>query len=58
MASPSPLPLHPDQLAWLRETTSKYQLADEHKALRIAVRYVMEEADLDRVFTMVRCANC
>ena len=53
-----PVHLHPDQLPWLRNMAAKYNLPDEHKALRVVLRYVMDEADPDTVFGEVRCRMC
>ena len=50
--------LQADQLAWIDEMRERYDIVDRHKALRIILRYVMEEGDPERVFTQIRCTNC
>jgi hypothetical protein len=50
--------LNEDHIEWLRHMATKYDLADEHKALRIVLDFVMNEADLETVFNEVRCNHC
>ena len=50
--------LNDDVIAWLKEMADKYDLEDENKALRVALDYVKEEADLDEVFDVIRCNHC
>ena len=50
--------LNDDVIAWLKEMADKYDLEDENKALRVALDYVKEEADLDEVFDVIRWNHC
>ncbi len=50
--------LNDDHVDWLKEMTEKYALDDEGKALRIVLDYVMEAADLNTVFEVIRCNHC
>lgn len=50
--------LNQSHVDWLKEMMALYGLFDEDKALRIALEYVMEEADQEAVFTEVRCNHC
>lgn len=50
--------LNDDHIAWLKEMTEKFSIADEAKALRIVLDYVMEEAAQETVFEEVRCNHC
>ncbi len=50
--------LYEDQLSWLKEMVDKFDLPDEHKALRILVDYARNDGDLDDIFTSIRCTHC
>ncbi len=50
--------LNEDHVEWLKEMEEKYGLFDRGKALRIALDYVMEEADQTTVFEEIRCNRC
>lgn len=45
-------------VSWLRAMKERYDIFDEHKALRILFEYAMQEGDADHIFGEVRCANC
>jgi hypothetical protein len=51
--------LNPDHMAFVRNTMEKYDLADEGKALRIIMDYMIVNPGIhDDVFTEVRCLRC
>jgi hypothetical protein len=50
--------LNEDHIDWLRKMATKYDLTDEHKALRIVVDHAMTECDEETVFNEVRCNHC
>ena len=50
--------INDDHLDWLREMVSKYNLADEHKALRILIDYAKTDGDLEVIFKEIRCNRC
>ncbi len=53
------LDINPDQLAFIRSAKEKYDLADESKAIRIALDYLSANPDIhDTVFGEVRCLGC
>ena len=45
-------------IEWLREMTAKFDLPDEHKALRVLFEYAMQDGDQDDIFDTIRCGNC
>ncbi len=47
-----------DQLDWLEDMSTKYDLPDKDKALRVVLDYVMTEADEEQLFTKIRCLRC
>ena len=47
-----------DHLDWLEDMSTKYDLPDKDKALRIVLDYVMTEADEKPLFTKIRCLHC
>ena len=50
--------LNADHVEWLKEMASKYDLPDEHTALRCVLDYAIDEADADTIFTEMRCRHC
>lgn len=46
------------QLAWLRDMAVRFELPDEHKALRVVLEHAIQDGDLDEIFTTIRCGNC
>ncbi len=50
--------LNDDHVEWLKEMTEKFSLEDVGKALRIVLDYVMEEANQETVFEVIRCNHC
>ena len=50
--------INEDQLEWLEDMSTKYDLPDKDKALRIVLDYVMTEADEKPLFTKIRCNHC
>lgn len=50
--------LNAEQIRWLQEMGRKYDLPDEHKALRCLIDYAIEEGDLDQIFKVERCLHC
>jgi len=50
--------LNADHIAWLKEMNEKFSIDDESKALRIVLDYVMEEAEQETVFEVIRCNHC
>lgn len=50
--------IYEDQFDWLEDMSTKYDLPDKDKALRIVLDYVMNEADEKPLFTKVRCNHC
>jgi len=50
--------LNDDHVEWLKEMTEKFSLEDVGKALRIVLDYVMEGADQETVFEVIRCNHC
>ena len=50
--------LNEDHVAWLKEMASKYDLPDEHKALRCVLDFAMQDADPDTIFQEIRCRHC
>jgi hypothetical protein len=51
--------LNPDHMAFLRSAREKYGLADEGKALRIIMDYLITTPGAhDEVFSEVRCLRC
>ena len=43
---------------WLKEMATKFDLPDEHKALRCLLDYAMTDGDLDAIFGEIRCKHC
>jgi hypothetical protein len=50
--------LNDDHVEWLKNMKNKFSLDDEGKTLRIVLDYVMEEADQETVFEVIRCNHC
>ena len=50
--------LNEDHHLWLEEMAEAFSLDDESKALRVALDYLIEEGDLDMVFSEIRCRHC
>ncbi len=51
--------LNEDQVAFLRDATQTYAIADQDKALRIILDYVLSNPGLHQdIFTEVRCLRC
>jgi len=50
--------LNDDHVEWLKEMAEKFSLDDVGKALRIVLDYVMEEANQETVFEVIRCNHC
>lgn len=50
--------LNDDHVEWLREMAKKYDLPDEHKALRCVLDHAMDEGDADAIFDKMRCRHC
>ena len=47
------------QYEWLKKMVEKHTLADESKALRCLINFVMDETDHEEsVFTDIRCMDC
>ncbi len=51
-------PLYADHRKFLTDMAEKYDLPDEHKALRVLVTYAMQEVNPDDIFKFVRCRHC
>ena len=47
-----------DAVRMLKAAAKKYDLADESKALRCILDYVIEDGDWDDIFEEVRCIRC
>lgn len=53
------LTLEVDQMNFLRSAAEKYGIADENKAARVVMDYIMSDRDIqDSVFSEVRCLRC
>ena len=53
------LDLNTDHLAFIRSAKEKYDLADESKAIRIVMDYLMTNPGIhDTVFGEIRCLRC
>ena len=51
--------LNPNQMGFIKESKDKYNIADESKAVRIVMDYLMTNPGLhDTVFDQVRCLRC
>ena len=51
--------LNPDQMALIRSAKEKFGLADESKAIRIVLDYMLTNPGIhDAVFGEVRCLRC
>jgi hypothetical protein len=51
--------LNPDQMAFLRSTKDKFDIADEGKVLRIVVDYLLTNPTIhNTVFGETRCLRC
>lgn len=50
--------INEDQLDWLEDMATKYELTDRDKALRIVLDHAMQEADEEPLFTKIRCHHC
>ena len=51
--------LNSDQMAFVRTTREKYDLADDSKVIRIIMDYIITTASgHDEVFTETRCLRC
>lgn len=47
-----------DMQRLLERAAEKYELPDASKALRVILDFIAYEADMDRVFTKIRCKRC
>ena len=53
------LTLEVDQMNFLRSAAEKYGIADENKAVRVVMDYIMSDRDIqDSVFSEIRCLRC
>ena len=53
------LTLEVDQMNFLRSAAEKYGIADENKAVRVVMDYVMSDRDIqDSIFNEIRCLRC
>ena len=53
------LTLEIDQMNFLRAATERYGLADEDKAIRIVMDYVVSNRDIhDNIFSQTRSLRC
>jgi hypothetical protein len=53
------LTLEIDQMNFLRAAAERYGIADENKAVRVVMDYVMSNRDIqDSVFNETRCLRC
>ncbi len=50
--------LNEDHVEWLQRMASKFDLPDEHKALRCVLDHAMTDADADVIFGDIRCNHC
>lgn len=50
--------INPDMQRMLERAAEKYELPDASKALRVILDYVTYEADLNHIFTKIRCKRC
>jgi hypothetical protein len=51
--------LNPEQMEFVRSAREQYGIADEDKALRIILDYVLSNPGLHQdIFTEVRCLRC
>ena len=51
--------LNPEQMDFIRSATEQYAIADDDKALRIILDYVLSNPGLHQdIFTEVRCLRC
>ncbi len=51
--------LNPDQMAFLRASKEKYNVADENKVMRIILDFIQSSPDMhDTVFNQTRCLRC
>lgn len=51
--------LNADQMAFVRSTREKYDLADDSKVIRIIMDYIITTpSGHDEVFTETRCLRC
>lgn len=50
--------INEELVEWLEEMAEKHDLPDRDKALRVALDYVVSEADVAQVFTEIRCLHC
>ena len=51
-------PLYAEHRRFLQDMCEKYDLPDQHKALRVLVTYAMQDGNLDDIFKYVRCHHC
>ena len=47
-----------DMIGMLDYLADKYKLADRSKALRVILDYVVEDGDIEEIFTVQRCLRC
>ena len=51
--------LNADQMAFIRSMKEKYEIADESKAIRVVMDYLMTTQNVhDTVFGQTRCLRC
>jgi hypothetical protein len=53
-----PWELNEDHIEWLKKMAAKYDLTDEHKAMRIVLDHAIMEGDEETIFNEVRCNHC
>ena len=52
------LDIQSDSLDMLKHFADKYKLADESKALRVILDYVIKDGDEEEIFLKKRCLRC
>jgi hypothetical protein len=51
--------LNPEQMEFIRSAREQYDIADDDKALRIILDYVLSNPGLHQdIFTEIRCLRC
>ncbi|MSP51434.1 MAG: hypothetical protein EXQ91_03450 [Alphaproteobacteria bacterium] len=50
--------LNTDMVESLKEWSSKYELPDISKALRVILDFVIEDGNKDEIFGKIRCSRC
>ncbi|MEM7229509.1 MAG: hypothetical protein AAF432_11930 [Planctomycetota bacterium] len=58
-AEAHPIELKPAQMDYLRDMARKYDLPDEHKAIRCLIDFAMQESAHEKaIFEEIRCLHC